>query len=65
MEECAYPETKDAIIHIYGQTEKEETCKDWGEVSDLLYLFSSDRKWTSADVNKFMIQMWNYLEFNK
>lgn len=56
---------KDAIIHIYGQTEKEETCKDWGEVSDLLYLFSSDRKWTSADVNKFMIQMWNYLDFNK
>lgn len=56
---------KDAIIHIYGQTEKDETCKDWGEVSELLYLFNRDRKWTRIDVNKFMIQMWNYLEFDK
>ncbi len=55
---------KDSIIHIYGQTEKEETCKEWGEVSELLYLFSGNRKWSVADVNEYMVQMWNYMGFN-
>lgn len=55
---------RDAIIYIYGQTEKEEKCKEWGEVSDLLYLFGPRRKWSVADVNAFMVQMWNYLGFN-
>ena len=55
---------KDAIIYIYGQTADEDKCKEWGEVSELLYLFRSNRKWSSKDVNDYMVQMWNYMEFN-
>jgi hypothetical protein len=54
---------KEAIVYIYDATsEGNETCKDWGEVSELLYLFRG-RKWSIKDVNQFMLQMWRYLEF--
>lgn len=56
---------KDAIIYIYGQTESEDKCKEWGEVSELLYLFKGNRNWTVKDVNDYMVQMWNYMGFNE
>ena len=53
---------KQSIVYIYDNTKEEETCKEWGEVSELLYLFVG-RKWTYKDVNTYMIQLWNYLNF--
>ena len=55
---------KDSIIHLYNMTKSFETCKGWGEVSELLYLFHSGRKWSYQDVNQYMIQIWNYLEYD-
>ena len=54
---------KQSIIYLYEQTKEDSTCKEWGEVSELLYLFHSGRKWSRADVNEYMVQFWNYLEF--
>ena len=54
---------KHSIIHIYQQTKEDDTCKEWGEVSELIYLFYNGRKWSIADVNQYMIQLWSYLEF--
>lgn len=54
---------KQSIIYLYGNTRDDTLCKEWGEVSELLYLFHSVRKWTRADVNEFLFQVWNYLEF--
>lgn len=54
---------KQSIIYIYNATkEGQEICEEWGEVSELLYLFRA-RKWSIKDVNQFMIEMWNYLQF--
>ena len=53
---------KESIRHIYTQTKNAEDCKNWGEVSELLYLFVG-RKWSVKDVNDYMLQMWNYLEY--
>lgn len=53
---------KQSIIYIYEQTKDEETCKEWGEVSELLYLFVG-RKWTYKDVNSYMVLLWKHLEF--
>jgi signal recognition particle GTPase len=53
---------KDSIVYIYEQTKDEETCKEWGEVSELLYLFVG-RKWTYQDVNSYMVLLWNHLEY--
>jgi hypothetical protein len=54
---------KGSITHLYERTREIEKCKEWGEVSELLYLFHSGRKWTNRDVNNYLAQMWDYLEY--
>lgn len=54
---------KQSIIYIYNKTKNRTLCNEWGEVSELLYLFSDNRKWTVDDVNHYMMQTWNYLEY--
>jgi hypothetical protein len=54
---------KNAIIYLYQKTDEKNDCAEWGEVSGLLYLFHSGRKWNREDVNKYLVQMWNYLEY--
>ena len=54
---------KSSIVYIYEHTKDEGKCDEWGEVSELLYLFRGNRKWTKSDVNKYMIDAWNYLEY--
>lgn len=54
---------RQSIIYLYNNTKLSEDCKEWGEPSELLYLFHSGRKWNNTDVNNYMIQLWNYLEF--
>jgi len=54
---------KESIRYIYQKTEDKKGSKEWGEVSDLLYLFHGSRKWSRKDVKNYMIQAWNYLEY--
>lgn len=54
---------KESIAFLYNATKEEMDCQDWREVSDLLYLFHSGRKWSRADVNEFLIRLWRYLEY--
>ena len=54
---------KNSIVYIFEQTKDDGNSNEWGEVSELLYLFYDERKWTKSDVNYFMIQLWNYLEY--
>ena len=53
---------KKSIIYLHTATKEEKTCKDWGEVSELLYLFHSGRKWKYSDINSFLLQTWKYLK---
>jgi hypothetical protein len=53
---------KQSIIYIYQKTNTKDGCSDWGEVSELLYLFVG-KKWSHSDVNNYMQQLWNYLEY--
>lgn len=58
---------KYSVSYLYGQTENEEDCKNWCEVSERLYLFISSkgsvRKCSFRDVNQYMVQVWNYMGF--
>jgi hypothetical protein len=53
---------KQSIIYLHQNTKEDATCKEWGEVSELLYLFIG-RKWSREDVNSFLSQTWKHLEF--
>ncbi|MEZ5016065.1 MAG: nucleotidyltransferase [Flavipsychrobacter sp.] len=54
---------RESIVYLYNQTKVQDTCKDWGEVSELLYLFYDGRKWTYQDVNEHLVKMWNYIGY--
>lgn len=54
---------KNSIVFLYNNTKEDSTCKTWGVVSEHFYLFHSSYKWTRNDVNTFLFQMWNYLEY--
>lgn len=54
---------KESIRYLYEKTENEINCKEWGEVSEILYLFHNQRKWNVKMTNDYLLQMWKYLEF--
>jgi hypothetical protein len=54
---------REVIIYLFNQTKTDEECKKWGEVSEMLYLFHSSKKWDIKKVNTFIKQVWNYLEY--
>ena len=55
---------RQAIIYIFNEI-KDNNHREWGEVSERLYLFHTGRKWTDVDAQDFMRSMWNYLGYNE
>ena len=37
---------------------------EWGEVSDILYLFHNGRKWTDQDAKQWLVDAFNYLGYS-
>jgi hypothetical protein len=53
-----------ALIHLFNNTKTDDgPCKDWGEVSDLKYLFNSSQKWTRQQAHEFILAAWQYVGF--
>jgi len=40
-----------------------DKCSEWGEVSELKYLFRSPQKWTREQAHKFIDAAWDYIGF--
>ena len=53
---------KQAIIYLYSAI-KDDKHKEWGEVSEMLYLFRG-RKWTDQDAMQWLYDAWNYLGYS-
>lgn len=51
-----------ALRYLYGNTRSDASCQEWGEVSELKYLFRPIQKWTRSDANSFVVAAWNYAE---
>jgi hypothetical protein len=59
-----YLETiKAVLVYLFEQTSDANKCSDWGEVSELKYLFRSSQPWTRESANKFILDAWNYIGF--
>ncbi len=54
---------KASIVHLYDHTKDENKCDEWGEVSELLYLFRGNRKWSKEAVKTFLVDAWVYLDY--
>ena len=53
-----------ALMFLYQNTTTDQLCQEWGEVSELKYLFRPQQKWTRQQVSDFIMAAWNYVGFN-
>lgn len=54
---------RNILAFLYNATVSDEACSEWGEVSELKYLFRGGQKWTRAEANAFILAAWNYVGF--
>jgi len=52
-----------ALAFLFNNTRTHEACKEWGEVSELIYLFHSGQKWTWQQAHAFTSAAWDYIGF--
>ena len=52
-----------ALAFLFNNTMTQEACKEWGEVSELIYLFHSSQKWTWQQAHAFTSAAWDYVGF--
>lgn len=53
---------QNAIVYLWNKI-NDNQHKQWREVSERIYLFHSDRKWTDEETKKFLYNMYNFLQF--
>lgn len=56
-------DVRSALLFLYENTKADDPCREWGEVSELKYLFRSSQKWTRDQANAFTVTAWNYVGF--
>jgi predicted nucleotidyltransferase len=49
-----------ALVFLYENTKVDAPCQEWGEVSELKYLFRPSQKWTRQQANAFTAAAWKY-----
>ena len=54
---------RDALIFLYQGTRDDAGCAEWGEVSELKYLFRGRQKWTRQQANDFIAAAWEHVGF--
>ena len=54
---------KQILIYLYNQTQPGSGASSWQEVSGMLDLFDTTRKWDMPMVHEFLKQVWNFVEF--
>ena len=56
-----YEDVRETIAYLYNATKDANTCSEWGEVSELKYLFRGDR--TAKQANEFLLDAWRHVGF--
>ncbi len=58
-------DVRSALAFLYDSTKTDDPCREWGEVSELKYLFRASQRWTRDQANAFTLAAWNYVGFGK
>ncbi len=56
-------DVRSCLAHLFNNTISYEKCSEWGEVSELKYLFRGSQKWTWQQAHSFISAAWNYIGF--
>ncbi|MBX7500645.1 nucleotidyltransferase [Qipengyuania sp. YG27] len=54
---------REALAYLFNNTMTYEKCEEWGEVSELKYLFRGSQAWTWESAHKFLSDCWDYVGF--
>ena len=54
---------RDVLARLYNDTLKDENCSEWGEVSELKYLFRPTQPWTRQSSHQFLSDAWDYIGY--
>ena len=55
-------DVQNALAHLWNETRVDESCKKWGEINELKWLFIG-QPWTRSQVNTFLQAAWDYIGF--
>jgi hypothetical protein len=62
-QEYYWQDVRAVLAYTFNNTRSIETCKEWGEVNELKYLFRVSQPWTLLQAHSFINAAWDYLEF--
>ena len=51
------------LADTWNRTRDDESCREWGEVNELKYLFNERQPWTRRQANHFLQAAWDYIGF--
>lgn len=51
------------LAFTFNETRSADSCREWGEVNELKYLFWTGQPWTRLQANAFLDAAWNYVGF--
>ena len=60
-----YLDVKNVLAYLFNNTRTDKNCSEWGEVSELKYLFRSNQAWTRQQAHNFIDAAWDYVGFNE
>jgi hypothetical protein len=58
------PMVRSVLAHLFNNTMKDADCSEWGEVSELKYLFRSSQPWTRSGAHQFISDAWDYIGYD-
>jgi len=54
-------DVRESLAFLFNNTITDENCSEWGEVSELKYLFRGNQKWTREQAHLFISRAWDYI----
>lgn len=51
------------LAYLFNSTIEDDECNQWGEVSELKYLFRTSQPWTRMGAHQFLSDAWDYVGF--
>lgn len=58
-----FSKVRACLAFLFNNTRKDEECSEWGEVSELKYLFRPAQKWNRQQAHNFIDAAWEYIGF--
>lgn len=57
------PMVRDVLAELFNNTLSYDKCSEWGEVSELKYLFTGSQPWTRESAHQFLSDAWDYIGY--